>query len=94
MKSRDFRVVADFNLRIAELPELLNGLDIRCAHIGGRDKAQFPAIFGEVLQLVHHKPQATPFDKRDQDVNAIAGYDLLFELAVHLWLMYGSGEET
>ena len=94
MEAGDLGVVADFDLRVGELAQLLDCLHIGRAHIGGRDDSQLAAVLDEGGQLIHDKTQPAPLDKGNQHINPIAGNDLLFELRVHLRLVNRTSEQA
>ena len=49
-------VVADLDVRIGKLSQLLNGFYIGSAHIGGGDDAELAAAMRKLPQLVHDEP--------------------------------------
>ena len=87
-------VVADLDAGIRQLGQLLHGLDVRRAHVGRGDDAQFPAPPGERLQVLEDQPQAAPLDEGHQHVDAVGAGDLLLELGKHLRLVHRSGEQA
>ena len=93
MEAGTFGVVADLDLCIGQRAQLLNGFYVRSAHIRGGDDAQLASTLRKLAQLVHNKPQTTPFDEGHQHVNAVSRHDFLFQLGVHLRLMNGTGEQ-
>ena len=86
-------IVANLDLRIGQLAKFLNGLHIRCAHVGSSDDAELAAVLREFPQLVHDKPQAAPFDEGHQHVNSVSRDSLFFELRKHLRLMHSPGKK-
>ena len=94
VQARALGVVADLDTGIGQLGQLFHGLDVRRAHVGRGDDAQFPASPGERLQFLEDQPQAAPFDEGDQHVDAVGAGDLLLELGEHLRLVHRAGEQA
>jgi hypothetical protein len=86
-------IVADLDVRIGQLSKLLNGLHIRCAHVGSGNNAELAAVLRKFPQLVHNEPQTAPFDEGHQHIDPIGRDDFLFEFCKHLRLMHSPGEK-
>ena len=93
MEARCLGIVAELDLRIRQLAKFLNGLHIRCAHIGGGNDTEFTAILSKLSKLVHNEPQATPFNEGHQHVDPVCRDDFFLELCEHLRLMHCAGEK-
>ena len=93
MKASYFCVVADFDLRVGQFPQLLNCFYIGGAHVGGGDDPELAAVLGKLPKLIHQKPQATPFDEGHQHIDAVSGSNFFLKLNVQLRLLGGPGEQ-
>ena len=82
MKASDLCVVANLDLGVWQFSELLYCLHISGAHVGSGDDAEFAAVLGKFLELVHQKPQPAPLDERNQHINAVSGSDFFLELGI------------
>ena len=93
MKPGDLGIVADLDLSVRQLAELLDRFDVGRSHVGSRNDTQLAALLGELRKLTHNQAQSAPLDERHQHINAVAGDDFFLELRVHLRLMYRTGEQ-
>ena len=93
MKPGAFCVIADLNGGIGQLAQLLDGLHVGGAHVGGGNDPQNAAVLGKFPQLIHQQAQTAPLDKGHQHVDSVSRNDLLFQLRIHLWLMDGPGKK-
>ena len=93
MEPGTLRVITDLDFGVGQLTQFFDGLHICSPHIGSCDDAQLASTLRELAQLVHNKPQTTPFDEGHQHVNAVSRHDFLFQLGIHLRLMNGTGEQ-
>ena len=92
MKTGSFRVVADLDFRVEQESQLLNGFNIRRAHIRGRDDAKLAAALCKRAQVIDNQAKPAPLNERDKHVDSVCRGDFFFKLGVHLWLVNRAGE--
>ena len=77
MQTSTLGVVADFDKRVGQFAQFLDGFYIGSTHIGRSNNAQLTAVLCEGSKFIHNEAQAAPLDEGNQHINAIAGHDLL-----------------
>ena len=85
-------IVADFDFRIGQRGQLVDGLHFRCAHIRSGDDPQQPAPGSKRLEGIDDQPQAAPFHEGHQHVDPVGAGNLLLQLGEHFRFMGRPGE--
>ena len=87
-------VVADLDLGVGQPVQLLDGLGVGGAHVGGGDHPQLAAVLGKGAKFFQDQPQTAPLDEGNQHVDPVGAGNFLFQFGKHLGLVQRAGEQT